>query len=82
MISTEKPYLTAKEVVGLLRGQGIEVTDDTVRNWCTKGIQNKKVPERRHYLGHFRVGGRLMVVSETIKVFLAELASVSTPDRG
>ncbi len=70
MTENEKSYLTPKEVVAMLAGKGIETTDDTVRNWCVKGIQNKKRPEKRHFLGHFKLGGRIMVVRTDLIAFL------------
>lgn len=66
-------YVTPKEVVSLLAERRIEVTDDTVRNWITKGIQNKKAPERRHYLRGLRIGGRLFVERGAIDVFVLVL---------
>jgi hypothetical protein len=58
---SEKPYMTPKEVVAALLRQGIEVTDDTVRNWTTLGLQNKKSPELRYRLRAIRIGGRIHV---------------------
>lgn len=70
MSENDKSYLTPKEVVAILADKGIETTDDTVRNWCVKGIQNKKRPERRHFLGHFKMGGRIMVIRTDLIAFL------------
>lgn len=70
MLENDKSYLTPKEVVAILADRGIETTDDTVRNWCVKGIQNKKRPERRHFLGHFKMGGRIMVIRTDLIAFL------------
>ena len=61
-----KQYLSAKEVVSFLATKGIETTDDTVRNWITKGIRNEKTPGSRHRLTGVRIGGRLYVVREDL----------------
>jgi hypothetical protein len=61
-----KPYLTAKEVVSLLATHGIEVTDDTVRLWVTRGLKNKKTPGSHYWLSGVRIGGRLYVVREEL----------------
>jgi hypothetical protein len=68
------PYLTPKEVVGILQSERIFVTDDTVRNWCTVGLQNKKHPEKRHRLDHGRVGSRFYIIRESLLQFLPLLA--------
>ena len=63
---TLKPYLSAKEVVSLLATHGIEVTDDTVRLWVTRGLKNKKTPGSHYWLSGVRIGGRLYVVREEL----------------
>ena len=62
----DKPYLSAKEVVGILAKLGIEVTDDTVRLWVTRGLKNKKTPNSHYWLRGVRIGGRLFVVREEL----------------
>ena len=61
-----KQYLSAKEVVALLASIGIEVTDDTVRLWVTRGLKNKNAPSSHHWLRGVRIGGRLYVVREEL----------------
>lgn len=75
---TEHPYLTPKEVVAWLKQRGVEVTTDTVRNWCLKGLQNKKRPEARYYLGSFWVGGRLQIIRTELVVFAQALVPQGT----
>lgn len=74
--SPDRPFLSPKEVVALLAQQGIEVTDDTVRNWCKLGLQNEKRPEARYKLGSVRIGGRIYVIKESLAVFVPLLAVV------
>lgn len=74
----ERPFLSPKEVVALLAQQGIEVTDDTVRNWCKLGLQNEKRPEARYKLGSVRIGGRIYVIRESLAVFVPLLAVART----
>lgn len=76
---TEHPYLTPKEVVAWLKQRGVDVTTDTVRNWCLKGLQNKKRPEVRYYLGSFWVGGRLQIIRTELVVFAQSLTSPVSP---
>lgn len=75
MSENEHPFLTPKEVVAWLKQRGVEVTTDTVRNWCLKGLQNKKRPEARYYLGSFWVGGRLQIIRTELVVFAQALVS-------
>jgi transposase-like protein len=76
----DRPFLSPKEVVTLLLKQGIEVTDDTVRNWCRLGLQNEKRPEARYKLGSVRIGGRIYVLRSELEVFVPLLADrIGTP---
>lgn len=61
-----KQYLSAKEVVAALASIGIEVTDDTVRLWVTRGLKNRNAPASHHWLRGVRIGGRLYVVREEL----------------
>lgn len=74
----EPPYMTPKEVVAWLKQRGVEVTTDTVRNWCLKGLQNKKRPEVRYYLGSFWLGGRLQIFRDELVVFAQALVPQDT----
>lgn len=74
----ERIYLSPKEVVTLLAEQGVEVTDDTVRNWCILGIQNKKRPGSRYRLGSIRIGGRIYVIKAELEVFVPLVAEART----
>ena len=65
-VEASKPYLSAKEVVAILATYGIEVTDDTVRLWVTRGLKNKKTPGSHLWLSGVRIGGRLYVVREEL----------------
>ena len=78
MENDPKEYLTPKEVVFLLKAKGIITTCDTVRNWCVRGLQNKKRPERRHFLGSFKLGGRVMIIRSELLAFLPLLAEQGT----
>ena len=55
--------------------QGIEVTDDTIRNWCKLGIQNEKRPEARYKLGSVRIGGRIYVIKAELERFVPLLVN-------
>jgi hypothetical protein len=72
-----KPYLTAKEVVTLLQDRGIEVTDDTVRNWVLKGIKNKNAPELRYRLGGVKIGGRVHILQESLAAWIQLVSHLS-----
>ncbi len=65
-------------VVAWLSQRGIEVTTDTVRNWCLKGVQNKKRPEVRCYLGSFWLGGRLQIFRTDLIVWAQALGPQGT----
>jgi hypothetical protein len=69
-------YITPKEVVLILKRKGIEVTTDTVRNWCNKGLKTKR-PEAS-CLGSIRIGGRIMVLRADLVSFLPVLAGTGT----
>lgn len=69
-MTPDRPFLSPKEVVAILAERGIEVTDDTVRNWCRLGIQNEKRPESRYKLGSVRIGGRIYVITSELEVFI------------
>ncbi len=73
VVDKDRPFLSPKEVVSLLLIQGIEVTDDTIRNWCKLGIQNEKRPEARYKLGSVRIGGRIYVIKAELEKFLPVL---------
>lgn len=77
-MTTERPFLSPKEVVAILAKQGIEVCDDTVRNWCRLGIQNEKRPEARYKLGSVRVGGRIYVIRAELEVFVPLVSAART----
>ena len=64
------PFVTPKEVVAELAAHNIFVCDDTVRNWCTTGIHNKKCPELRYKLGAIRIGGRIHILRESLKTLI------------
>lgn len=72
----ENPFMTPKEVVAWMKKCGVEVTADTVRNWCLKGLQNKKRPEARYYLRSVWVGGRLQIFRADLVVFAQDLVLV------
>ncbi len=74
MAPPDKPYLTPKEVVALLLQQQIEVTDDTVRNWCTVGLENKKARQLRYKLTGHKVGGRWWIERRSLEVFIRLLS--------
>lgn len=76
----ERPFLSPKEVVAVLLAAGIEVTDDTVRNWCKVGLQNRKKPESRYRLGFVRIGGRIYVRRESLSTFIPLLSSGMASD--
>ena len=78
MSENESPYMSPKEVVAWLKQHGVEVTTDTVRNWCLKGLQNKKRPEVRYFLGSFWLGGRLMIIRSELEVFAQALVPQGT----
>lgn len=58
--------LTPKEVVGLLADSGIIICPDTVRNWCTRGLTNKKSPKLRYRLEAMRIGGRIYIMKDEL----------------
>ena len=74
-LTPDRPFLSPKEVVSLLLMQGIEVTDDTIRNWCRLGIQNEKRPEARYKLGSVRIGGRIYVIKAELERFVPLLVN-------
>jgi hypothetical protein len=72
-----KPYLTAKEVVAVLLDKGIEVTDDTVRNWVLKGIKNKNAPKLRYKLGGIKIGGRIHILQASLAEWVQLVSHLS-----
>lgn len=68
--------VTPKEIVGLLAKHGIHVCPDTVRNWCTRGLANKKSPKLRYRLEAIRVGGRIYVMKKSLEVWIPLIQGV------
>lgn len=62
--------VTPKEVVRLLAQHNIIVCEDTVRNWCTRGLANKKSPKLRYRLGAIRIGGRIYILRDELAKWL------------
>jgi hypothetical protein len=79
MTSDQKPFMTPKEVVAELRRYGIDVTDDTVRNWTTRGLENKNSPELRYRLRAIRIGGRIHVFREDLVRWIPLLKDHDSP---
>lgn len=77
IVEVSKPYLTAKEVVAILLRHGVEVTDDTVRNWVLKGIKNKNTPELRYRLGGAKIGGRVHILQSALADWVQLVSDLS-----
>lgn len=71
------PLITPKEVVAELARVHIHVCEDTVRNWCTRGIQNKKAPQLRYKLGAIRIGGRIHILRKELATFIPLLSHLA-----
>jgi hypothetical protein len=69
--------VTPKEVVGLLAQHNIIVCEDTVRNWCTRGLANKKSPKLRYRLEAIRIGGRIYILREGLMKWLPLVAGLA-----
>lgn len=63
--------LQAKEVALMLNRKGFPVTDDTIRNWCLRGIKAKSRTNKLVRLAATRVGGRWFFTLSDVRRFLA-----------
>lgn len=78
MTPPSQPYISAKEAAArIAAATAVEVSDDTIRNWVKKGLENKKAFKLRYQLKGVRVGGRLYVLEESLAVFIQQLQSTS-----
>jgi hypothetical protein len=76
MTPPSQPYISAKEAAArIAAATAVEVSDDTIRNWVKKGLENKKAFKLRYQLKGIRVGGRLYVLEDSLVLFIQQLQS-------